>query len=66
MEITVYESDNTPHEIETRNEWGREFREIVDGKNGIDLEYWYHDRGDGRYTRDDEGLTLYASEDFCK
>lgn len=61
MKITVYESDNTPHEIETRNEWGRECREIVEG-----ADHWYHDMGDGRYVRDDEGLTLYASEDFCK
>lgn len=62
MRTTVYEYDGTAHEIEDRGEWGRECRETVEGENGIDREYWYHDMGDGRYTRDDESLTLYGAD----
>ena len=64
MRTTVYEYDGTAHEIEDRGEWGRECRETVEGENGIDREYWYHDDGDGRYIRDDELLTLH-NPDYC-
>lgn len=64
ISLTVYEYDGTEHQLETRNEWGLECRETIQTEDGYYNDWWYHDRCDGTYLREDELVTLY-DPDIC-
>jgi hypothetical protein len=64
MFVTAYESDGTPHVLQSRNEWGRHVHESTPHLPSVmypEDGYWYRDMRDGRYVRDDELITLYST-----